>query len=622
MPARLGIEARQKGSSVLFGYHGRYLLIDVSSGLVESVPLNESILRAYIGGVGLGAWLLLRHAPAGVDPLSASAPLILSFSPLVGGPLTTSAKFAVVSKSPLTDRINDSLCSSRFALAGKRTGYDALVVVGACERPSVLRIDQQDVRIVEADGLWGETIPVAQVGLEERFGVTWESLVIGPAGENLVRFATISHGGRHAGRGGTGAVMGAKRLKAIMVRGNRRVAIADPDRLGRSARALSAASLGPATEKYREFGTVGNLEMLNRLHTLPTRNFTQSQFSGAQSLSRESLAQSQQVVRHSCAACGIGCEHIFVSSSSGGNADEGVRLEYENVFALGPLCGISDPQVVRQASRKCDELGLDTISAGGTVALAMECAGRGWFEDSTLRFGDGEVLLRCLDLIAWKQGIGERLADGSRRFAAFLGGDAVALAAHVKGLEMPGYDPRTMQTLAVGLAVAARGADHNRSGAYQRDLSTEANRLQIDDRTPQHVVACEDEAALYDSLILCKFVRRALGNDPLAEMARLLRETVGWDFSSEELGVVASRVTDARHYFNWREGWVSTEDTLPERFFREPAELAGGMSVRLDRRRFGEAVEAYYRLRGWDCHGVLSAASIDRMLLGDVYMRT
>ncbi len=598
-----------------YGYHRRYLWIDVSTGEARAIPLEEEVLRAYLGGVGLGTWLLLRHAPLGVDPLAPEAPLVVAFSPLVGGPLTTSAKFAIVSKSPLTNRINDSLCSSRFALAGKRTGFDAIVVTGRATEPSLLLVDEERVELVPAATWWGREIRATQEGLEGKFGSRWESLVIGPAGEHLVRFATVSHAGRHAGRGGTGAVLGAKQLKGILVRGERTVRVADPQRLGILARRLSAASLGPATEKYRELGTVANLATLQRLHALPTRNFSPDYQSRAFSLSRASFAESGQVVRRSCAACGIGCEHLFVSSEGRRDADDRVRLEYENVFALGPLCGVADPAIVRRASHRCDELGMDTMSAGATLAMAMECVERGWWTGVPLRFGDGEALLDGLEKIARRDAFGDWLAEGSRRLGELLGEPACSLAAHVKGLEMPGYDPRTMQTLAVGLAVAARGADHNRSGAYQRDLSPQADRFRITPRTPLDVMACEEEAALYDSLILCKFVRRALGRDPHEAIAEMLEATVGWHMTPGELIEIAHRVIDARHLFNERQGWTADEDTLPERFFQEPAILSDGTRIHLDRDDFRRAVQQYYALRGWDGCGRLSESRQRELLL-------
>ena len=273
------------------------------------------------------------------------------FSPLVGTPLTTSAKFAVVAKSPLTGLLNDALASSQFAMAGKLTGHDAIVVHGACRQLSVLLVDDEGVRVIDAAGLSGLPAADAEARLRESLGRGWRVAAIGPAGERGVRYATISHDGRHAGRGGLGAVLGAKRLKAIAVRGSTKVASADPQAVLAAARDLRARSFGPATAKYRELGTLANLLAFNAISTLPTRNFQAATFAGAPRLAAEDLAQLRGVARNSCASCTIGCEHIY--SVRG----KKVRVEYENVFALGPMCGVSEPDAVLAASGRCDELG-------------------------------------------------------------------------------------------------------------------------------------------------------------------------------------------------------------------------------------------------------------------------
>ena len=232
-------------------------------------------------------------------------------------------------------------------------------------------------------------------------------------------------------------------------------------------------SFGPATAKYRELGTLANLLAFNAIATLPTRNFQAATFADAPRLAAEDLAEARGVARDSCASCSIGCEHIY--KGAGGKQ---VRVEYENVFALGPLCGVSDPDAVLEASGRCDELGLDTISAGGTIAWAMECAERGLIDAPWLRFGDADALLRAIDEIGAREGLGALLAEGSRAAAAVVGQGSEAFAPHVKGLELPGYEPRTLQAMALGLAVNARGADHNRSGAYEADLSGRHDRLE------------------------------------------------------------------------------------------------------------------------------------------------
>src|SRR6516164_10712320 len=375
------------------GYFGRALVVDVGAGTSQVLELPDDLLRAYIGGAGLGAWLMHRLGPPQADPLSPPAPLAYVFSPLVGTPLTTSAKFAVVAKSPLTGLLTDALASSHFAIAGKLTGYDAIVVRGARDTPSVLLIDQNGPRLEDAQDLSGLTAAQASDRLRERLGRGWRVAAIGPAGERGVRYATISHDGRHAGRGGLGAVLGAKRIKAIAVRAAATVAPADPDAVLAAARDLRARSFGPATAKYRELGTLANLLAFNAISTLPTKNFQAATFAGAPRLAAEELAQLRTVARNSCASCTIGCEHIY---SARGRK---MRVEYENVFALGPMCGVSDPDAVLAASGLCDELGLDTISAGGTIAWAMECAERGLIDAPWLRFGDAGALMRALDEI-------------------------------------------------------------------------------------------------------------------------------------------------------------------------------------------------------------------------------
>lgn len=611
------------------GYWGRYLRVDLTTGEAALLPLPEQVLRRYIGGVGLGAWLLLREAPPGVDPLSPQAPLIFSLSPLVGTPLTTSAKFAVVAKSPLTERINDALSSSHFAIAAKRAGFDALVLVGACRGPSVLVIDQTAVTIEDGRDLWGLSASEAETRLKERLRARgageagFHTAAIGPAGENLVRFATLSNDGRHAGRGGLGAVMGSKRLKALAVRGSRLVPLADPKTVYAQAKDLSARSLGPATEKYRELGTVSNLMLFNRLAVLPTRNFQDNTFEAAAALSPEHLAAMRTRTRSSCAACTIGCEHVYgvrretggggvrdggAAARGGGAPARTVRMEYESLFALGPLCGVSDPDAVLEAAALCDELGLDTISAGGTIAFAMECAARGLIDRERfpatvpLEFGNASAVHTLLRLIARREGLGSLLAEGTRRAAAAIGGDAPAFAPHVKGLEIPGYEPRALHAMALGFAVGTRGADHNRSSAYEVDFSEAGNRMAGDADTARRAAETEDRAALMDALILCKFLRGVF-TDLFQEAVPLLRAVTGWDLTTDELRQAARRIVVTRKWFNEREGWTPAEDTLPQRFLSEPLRQGASAGAVLSRARLAEMIEAYNLHRGFTSDG-------------------
>ncbi|HTE63226.1 MAG TPA: aldehyde ferredoxin oxidoreductase C-terminal domain-containing protein [Solirubrobacteraceae bacterium] len=561
------------------GYFGSALLVDLDGPRSEPLALPDHVLRATIGGAGLGAHLLGQLAPAGVDPLAPEAPLAFVFSPLVGTPLTTSAKFAVVAKSPLTDRINDALASSHFAIAGKLTGHDAIVVRGACDAPSALVVDEGGARLVDATDLWGLPAAQAETRLRERLGPAYRVAAIGPAGERLVRYATVSHDGRHAGRGGLGAVMGSKQLKAIAVRPSRKCPVADPGAVLAAAKDLRARSFGPATAKYRGLGTLTNLLTFNALSALPGRNF------GGETTTLH--LEDRPAVRASCASCSIGCERIL-KTRDGGSA----RVEYESMFALGPLVGIDDPDEVLAASARCDELGIDTISAGGTIAWAMEAGIADW-----LRFGDAAGLHRAIELIGAREGLGDTLAEGSRRASARLGGEELAI--HVKGLELPGYEPRTLHAMALGLAVNARGADHNRSGAYEADLSGELDRLDGGEAHVAAAIETEDRAAAMDSLILCKFLRGVF-EDPWEEWAALLAPVTGWEIDGAELHETARGIVAAKHAYNRREGWTRAEDTLPARLLDSPLALPSGREASLSRARLDGMVDAYHRARGLD----------------------
>jgi aldehyde:ferredoxin oxidoreductase len=585
------------------GYFGRALVVDVSDGSSRVLPLPEEVLRAYLGGAGLGTWLLTELGPPGVDPLAPEAPLAFVFSPLVGTPLTTSAKFAVVAKSPLTGLLTDALASSHFAISGKLTGHDAIVLVGRAARPALVRVEGDRVLLEDASDLWGRTSAEAEAAVRGRLGGGWQVASIGTAGERGVRYATLSHDGRHAGRGGLGAVMGAKLVKALAVHATTKVAPADAPGVLAAAKDLRARSLGRATAKYRELGTMANVLAFNALSTLPTRNFSAAVFEGAPQLAAEELAQARSVTKSSCASCAIGCEHLYKGpENKDGTAGRKVRLEYQNVSSLGPMCGVSDADAVVAASALCDDLGIDTISAGGTIAWAMECAERGLLEAPWLRFGDGEALLRALREIGSGEGVGPLLALGSRAASAVVGQGSEAFAAHVKGLEIPGYEPRTMQTMALGMAVNARGADHNRSGAYEADLSGDLDRLAGGAAHVRGAVEAEDRSAVMDSMILCKFLGGVF-EEPFDEWAVLLSLVTGWDVTAEELRSTAQRIVLAKRAYNLREGWRPQDDWLPERFLSEELTVRSGRTATLTPDRLRAMVQGYYAARGLDASG-------------------
>ncbi|HEY7218845.1 MAG TPA: aldehyde ferredoxin oxidoreductase family protein [Candidatus Binatia bacterium] len=585
----------------MHGFHGRLLHVDLSTGQIFWHEIEKSRLRSFLGGIGLGTSLLYDYAPPEVDPFSPANPLIFASAPLVGTGLTTTAKFAVVTKSPLTGFIADSLSSSYFALELKRIGLDALIITGRAAAMTYIFIHNDKVDLRSAEHLRGKSPVDTETTIRSELDLqTARVAAIGKAGENKVRFATISNEGRHAGRGGVGAVMGSKNLKAIALCGDHTITVADPAGVDGIAGALRERSLGSLTDKYREIGTVANLAVFNRLGTLPTRNFQQSTFDDADALSGESLTENNFSRRHGCAACTIRCERLFKALNG-----EEQRLEYETVFALGPLCGIDNPAAVLKAAQLCDLYGMDTISAGGTLAWAMECGEKGLLPEAQklgLRFGEPDGILAAIAVIADCQGVGAQLAEGSRRAALEISGDASYWAMHVKGLELPGYEPRSLKTMALGLAVSPRGACHNRSGAYEADFSGQVDRLSVDSGRGVLVAASEDFAAVLDSLIVCKFLRKCFG-DFYGEAAELLSKVTGWDYSSAELKRTGERIHNLKKLFNIREGWRCDDDWLPERVLNEtlPTGIAQGVGLSADELR--KMIQQYYRARGWDEKG-------------------
>lgn len=595
----------------MYGFHGRLLHVDLTTAKCSWRALDESRLRSCLGGTGLGASLLHEFAADLVEPLSPDNPLIFTSAPLVGTGLTTTAKYAVVTKSPLTGFIADSLSSSFFALELKRVGIDALVVTGRSAAPVYLFVRADKAELRGARQFWGKSASETESGIRDELeDGAIRVAAIGIAGENLVRFATIANEGRQAGRGGVGAVMGAKNLKAVALRGNVPVAVADPAAVAAIAATLSQRSLGSLTAKYREIGTVANLAVFNALGTLPTRNFQGATFANADAVSGESLTENSFSRRHGCACCTIRCERLFKSLSG---AEQ--RLEYETLFALGPMCGIHEGEFVLQAARLCDHYGMDTISAGGTLAWAMECADKGLLPQAAalgLRFGRGDALLSMLSMIAQRIDVGALLADGSRRAAAQTGGEAEYYAMHVKGLEMPGYEPRSLKTMALGLAVSPRGACHNRSGAYEADFSGEVDRLRGDAGRGALVRDAENFNGVLDSLIVCKFLRKCF-DDFYRESAELLQQVTGWQYSAADLGRAGERIVTLKKLFNVAQGWQPHDDWLPPRLLSEALADGAAEGTRLTSDELRVMIDSYYRARGWEENGYVPRRKLQEL---------
>ena len=411
--------------------------------------------------------------------------------------------------------------------------------------------------------------------------------------------------------------MGSKNLKAIVLEGTRSVPVSDPESLDSVGKDLTERSLGDSTEKYRVLGTMANMAVFNRLGTLPSRNFQQSTFEKAESVSGEVFHQSHHVKNAHCANCTIGCEHI-VATIDEGPRSEG-RMEYESSFALGPLVGVADPNAVIRASHLCDELGMDTISTGGTISWAMECFDRGLLtaEDTggiELTFGKADAVIECISLIAERRGIGELLSRGSREASHLVGGGSEEWAMHVKGLEMPGYEPRSLKTMALGLAVSTRGACHNRSSAYEADFSSRVNRLTVDDRRGRITMEGEDFSAVLDSLIWCKFLRKAF-DDFYGESAAIYQFVTGWEMTADQLKQAGERISNLKKRFNIREGWTREDDTLPPRVLQEKLPTGMVRGVGLTGEELGMMVTAYYRARGWSEDGLIPEGKLEELEL-------
>lgn len=605
----------------MYGYHGKALVVDLSSGAHRWDNITEQVLRSFIGGIGLGTYLLYKYCPAGADPLGPDNPLIFAASPLVGSRLTTSSKFAVMTKSPLTGFIGDSLSSSFLATELKKSCGDALIIVGQAETPTLLFIEDGVPQFLDAAGLMGLGTFDTEQAVKERLGRQTRVASIGPAGENLVRYASIANdGGRQAGRCGPGAVMGSKNLKALALQGSQTVDVAMPGATHKYSLDLSKRSLGAATEKYRELGTMANVSVFNRLGTLPTRNFRESTFEGAEKVSGEHLHQEHLAKNASCANCTIGCEKILVTSDKGKKSKG--RMEYESLFALGPLCGVDDPNTVIRAAAICDDLGMDTISAGVTIAWAMECFDKGLLSTNDtggidLSFGNGQAILDILELIGHRKDLGGLLAEGTKMAAERLGGGSSDWAMQVKGLEMPGYEPRSLKTMALGLAVTPRGACHNRSSAYEADFSERVDRLSVDESRGIIAAESEDFEAVLDSLIWCKFLRKAF-NDFYEESAQVYTMITGWDMSLDELKQAGERIHNLKKLFNIREGWSRRDDALPPRTLQEPLPTGVVAGVGLTQEELDYMIAGYYQARGWNDDGSVPDTKLAELGLLDL----
>ncbi len=574
--------------------------IDLSSETVTRRDLHDATLAGTLGGVGLAVWLLDDLIGGPIDPLGPRNALVFAAGPFGSTPVPAANKHAVATISPLTGLLNEGLSSSHWSAVLRRCGLAALVVRGIARRWTTLVIDDGDVRFEDARAVLGTSAREATKRLRASLGDrTARVCAIGIAGERGVAFATLDNDGRQAGRGGSGAVMGGKRLKAIVLRGRGGVAIADPARTAELAAALRARAIGPTTAKYRLTGTGANVRVLARMGQLPTRNFRAATFDAVEAVTPERARESRgdyTELRAGCAGCPVQCEHMYVRK---GRANEtAAASEYESVWAFGPNCGVGDLDAVLAAIHACDTLGLDTISTGATIAFAMECAERGLIDahafGPALRFGNAAVLLPAIEAIVSGAGVGSVLARGVRAASTAIGGCAPDFAMHAKGLELPGYEPRALPTYALGLATCTRGACHNRSATYDRDLRAPDETRDALARA-QDAIAAEDLAAVWDALVLCKFVRDCF-DDFFTEAAALWSAVTGVELDGNALHRCAQHHWERKRAINARLGWTRAEDTLPPRLF-EPIADGPLKGRRVDREQLARMQSLYEELR-------------------------
>ena len=595
----------------LFGYAGQILIVDLSTGKTTVEPLNEEYAKKYIGGIGLGMRLYLDYSKAGVDPFSPDNPLVLTTGPISGTMWPTGGNgHTFVSKSPQTFGVGESKAHGSFGTEMKRAGYDAIVIKGKAEKPVYLWIDDDSVQLVDASSLMGRSPGETEDAIREELGDYYIRVAaIGIAGEKLSRIACIINDKtRAAGRTGLGAVMGSKNLKAIAMRGTRDVAVAKTDEFMEYVKEFHERMKGPATQKYRALGTPENILVHNALSCMPTRNYRNSRFEGAEKVSGEVLNEKYVAKIIGCSSCAMRCEHEVVVPE-GPYKNTMTRMEYESLWALGPYCGVDRLDAIIKAMDLCNYYGIDSISAGVIAGFAMDCYETGILTQQDMdgidaRFGNADAMVKLIEKIGKREGIGEVLADGVKFAAEKIGKHSDRLALHIKGVEVTGYDLRCLKTAALGFAVSFRGADHNRHGAYTFDVKGKVNRLIAEKGRGKLVRDMEDVYNLIDSFIVCKFSRGTYYKE-LPDMAKLYALVTGYEISPEDLKKAGERIQNVARLFNIREGLGRKDDNLPYKVMHEPIVDEGpSKGAFVTQVELDLLLDDYYESRGWTKEGV------------------
>jgi len=595
----------------MFGLMGKLLRVNLTEGSILQEEIPEEKAKKFLGGRGLGTKYLFDELTPGIDPLGPENKLIFMTGLLTGTPSPSASRYSVVTKSPLTNIWAQSSSGGRWGVDLKHSGFDGIIFEGISERPVYLTIDDEKAELRDATDLWGKNVSETTQLLKQRLGDTFNVASIGTAGENLVKYAAIMNDlHRAAGRCGVGAVMGSKRLKAIAVRGTKKIKIAHEKAFQEVANKqfelLGESMLGAGLQAY---GTTLVLDMVNVCGGLPTRNWQTGVCSFAEEINGEALSEKVLVSPVGCFACPIKCGRNSEIRKGPYAGQTGEGPEYETVGTLGAMCNISDLEAITMAHYLCNDYGLDTISCGSTIAFTMECFEKGILakenpEGLKIAFGDPEVMIALVHKIAKREGIGDLLAEGTRHMAQRLGHGSERFAMNVKGLELPAYDSRGAKITGLAFATANRGGDH--ITAYIQaptylaapflviEESEIQDPLQENPEEAKVVKDLEDALTVFDAAGCCKFMGMALDAQ---EWSDIITTLTGWEFGVEEFRKTGERIYNLERAFNVREGLTRADDTLPKRLLEEPLPEgpAEGHVNNLE-----ILLNPYYEFRRWD----------------------
>jgi aldehyde:ferredoxin oxidoreductase len=586
------------------GFFNKVLWINLPDRISHAENIDDDTFSQTLGGKGLATRLLLERNPKGVEPLSPDNLVILALGPVSDSRIYGSCRYGLFTKSPQTGLFSESYSGGHVAEYMSRTGYDAFVLEGGSDVPVYLEISDQGVTFHEAQHLWGRETYETEDAVKGELGTPKTGIIsIGPAGENLVTFAVVENNyWRSAGRTGVGAVLGAKKVKALAFHGEKRRPVADADGLAAFSRKIMAAGKGnKGVEGYRNFGTPMMVGLTNSLGAFPTRYWHEGSMEGWEHLSAERMQDQLKPIPKACSRCFMACGKL---SEVRDGRHKGLKIEgpeYETIYAFGGLCLIKDLREIAYLNDLCDRLGLDTISAGNLCAFAMEASEMGRIPEK-VPYGDPDAVASLLKDIAGVQGLGEVLSRGIRHAAAQWGLEDIAI--HVKGLEPAGYDPRGLKGMGLAYATSSRGACHLRTTFYKAEVAGMLDGKGVEEQV-EVFLDFENRLVLHDMLILCRFYRDIY---PWEELSRIIFVTTGMDLDRKALNRMASLVVDSTRIFNLREGLKAPDDLLPERFFTEPV---GEHKQTLDRAAFQRSLREYYRQRDWSEEGIptrLSAA--------------